>query len=253
MNKFVRQPNLPLKCSGLIICSRYYHIFKNKLESLGLRIFLMPDNFMLPHAVSYHTDLSVFHAGNDRLFISKSFSGSNFYKQLRSEGFKIDFFYNDQKDQYPYDAGGNVCYFSKRYFMNKTAADPSIINYLACTDAERIDVKQGYTKCSICIVNDNSIITGDRKIAEISVDRGLDVLFSDPSYINLNGFEHGFIGGSTFKIASDRLCFTGVLDRFPEEEKYNILAFCDKKGIEPVWLSDMPLFDIGGAVPVLEF
>ena len=77
-------------------------------------------------------------------------------------------------------------------------------------------------------------------------------MLSDPRFIRLDGFEHGFIGGSAFKIAADKLCFTGVLDAFPEDEQNRILEFLEKKGIIPIYLTDRPVFDIGGAIPVLE-
>ena len=172
--------------------------------------------------------------------------------EILNEGFEIRFFADEQSGKYPYDTGGNVCYFGKYAVLNRQTADPAILKYLDSTDAVQIDVKQGYTKCSICVLDENSIITGDRITAEKAAEKGLDVLFSDPAFIKLEGFSHGFIGGRTFKITSDKLCFTGVLDAFPDDEMNKILDFCEKKGIEPVFLTDMPLFDIGGAIPVLE-
>ncbi|MBP0977505.1 MAG: hypothetical protein J6P89_04935, partial [Oscillospiraceae bacterium] len=245
-------PNLPVDCYGLIICDRYYDIFKIKFAELNIKPYLMPDNKRLPDDISYHSDLSFFHAGDNRIFASKSYLDEDFIGLLRSSGFEITYFENEQSLKYPFDTGGNVCRFGKYAVLNRQTADPAILKYLDSTDAVQINVKQGYTKCSICVLDKNSIITGDRVTAEKAAEKGIDVLFSDPAFIKLNGFSHGFIGGSTFKIASDKLCFTGVLDAFPDHEKDRILGFCEKKGIEPVFLTDRPLFDIGGAVPVLE-
>ena len=252
MIKFVKDPNLPVSCSDLIICGRYYDIFKNKLEMLGLRAFLMPDNRRLPEKISYHTDLSVFHAGDNKLFISKCYSDSDFSEKLTGSGFDILYFEIEQSAEYPGDVGGNVCCFGNIAVMNRNTADPVIKKYLDSKNTVRIDVKQGYTKCNICVLDDRSVITNDRIIYEKAKQQGIDVLLSDPSYIRLDGFEHGFIGGSAFKIAADRLCFTGVLDNYPPGERKRILNFLERKGITPVYLTDRPLFDIGGAVPVLE-
>ncbi len=252
MKHYVHDPNLPVDCCGLIICDRYYNIFKNKFKDLGIKPFQMPDNIKLPGDISYHTDLSFFHAGDNRIIASKSYMDEDFICLLQSEGFEITYFENEQSGTYPCDTGGNVCFFGKNAVLNRETADPAILKYLDSTDAVQTEVKQGYTKCSICVLDENSIITGDRKTAEKTAEKGIDVLYSDPSYIKLEGFRHGFIGGCTFKIAYDKLCFTGVLDDFPDDERKKILEFCDKKGIEPVFLSDRPLFDIGGAVPVLE-
>ena len=136
--------------------------------------------------------------------------------------------------------------------LNTRTADPVIRKYLDSCGAVQIDVRQGYTKCNICVIDDQSIITNDRIISEKAKQAGMDVLLSDPTYIRLEGFQHGFIGGSAFKTAYDKLCFTGVLDFFPSIERNGILEFLDKKGIEPVFLSELPLFDIGGEVPLLE-
>lgn len=252
MKHYVHYPNLPVDCYGLIICDRYYNKFKNKFAELNIRPFLMPDNKRLPCDISYHSDLSFFHAGDNRIIASRSYLDEEFVCSLRNEGFEIRFFADEQSGKYPYDTGGNVCYFGKYAVLNRQTADPAILKYLDSTDAVQIDVKQGYTKCSICVLDEKSIITGDRITAEKAAEKGLDVLFSDPAFIKLEGFSHGFIGGSTFKITSDKLCFTGVLDAFPDDEMNRILDFCEKKGIEPVFLTDMPLFDIGGAIPVLE-
>ena len=252
MNKYVKNPNLPADCAGIIISGRYYHIYENKLKSLSIRAFLMPDDPKLPQGTAHHTDLSVFHADDDQLVISQSFKGSAFEDELLAEGFEIKHFELKQSAEYPHDAGGNVCYFGDHAFLNPASADPAIINCLNEKNAVITAVKQGYTKCNICVLDEHSIITNDRVIAEKAEKQGIDALFSDPSAIRLEGYAHGFIGGSAFKISDDTLCFTGVLDGFETSEKRKILEFCEKKQIRPIYLSDLPLFDIGGAVPVLE-
>ena len=41
---------------------------------------------------------------------------------------------------------------------------------------EIINVKQGYAKCSICVVSDNAIITADKGIAKAAIQNRIDVL-----------------------------------------------------------------------------
>lgn len=252
MIKFVKKPLLPTDCSDLVISGRYFDCFENKLKELGIRAFLLSDNRQLPKETAYHTDLSVFHAGGNLLYISPYYNDSPFSERLYVAGFEIRYFEKSLSEKYPEDAGGNVCYFGKCAVLNTRTADPGIKKHLDSCGAVQIDVKQGYTKCNICVVDEQSLITNDRIIYEKAKRAGMDVLLSDPTYIRLEGFPHGFIGGSAFKSAWDKLCFTGVLDCFPEIEKKRILDFLDRKGIEPVFLSELPLFDIGGAVPLLE-
>lgn len=252
MNKYVNIPNLPAECAGIIICDRYYHIYENKLKKLGIRPFLMPDNPVLPKSIAHHVDLSVFHAGENKLILAQSLIGTAFESELIAAGFEIKVFSREQSIEYPGDAGGNVCYFGDFAFINPVSADPMIKDFLDSKKPVQIQTRQGYTKCNICVLDYHSIITNDRIIAEKAEKQGIDVLFSDCSAIRLEGYDHGFVGGSAFKISSDVLCFTGGLDAFEEHEKNKILTFCKEKQIEPLFLSDLPLFDIGGAIPLLE-
>lgn len=68
-----------------------------------------------------------------------------------------------------------------------------------------------------------------------------------PGYIELAGFDTGFIGGAAFRISERALAFTGRLDSHPD--RADIEAFLRSRGIEPVYLTDRPAFDIGSAVP----
>ena len=113
-----------------------------------------------------------------------------------------------------------------------------------------IACKQGYARCSVCVVDENSIITADRGIAAAARKNGIDVLMIRPGFIALDGFPYGFIGGAAFKIAADILSFTGTLDRHPD--KAAIEDFLSAKKIKPVYITHYPIFDIGGALPVTE-
>ena len=90
----------------------------------------------------------------------------------------------------------------------------------------------------------------DEGISRAALSLGLDVLKITPGYIELPGYEYGFIGGCCGKISKNELAFTGKLDGHPDREK--ILAFLAEKRISPVFLTDGPLFDAGGIIPLCE-
>jgi hypothetical protein len=113
-----------------------------------------------------------------------------------------------------------------------------------------IHVNQGYTKCSVCVVDERSIITSDFGIAAAARQNGLDVLTIRQGYIELPGFEFGFIGGSAWKLSEHALAFTGRLDDHPDKDR--ILDYLTARVIEPVFLTDGPIFDIGSAIPIIE-
>ena len=111
-------------------------------------------------------------------------------------------------------------------------------------EGTKLICKQGYTKCSICVVDENSIITADNKIAAIVSATGMDVLHVSEKITALDGFEHGFIGGASFKISRNKMAFTGVIAR--------IERFLNERDIAPVYLTNAPMFDIGSAIPITE-
>ena len=252
MIHFVKKANLPLNCKIIIICDKYCKKLKKGLEALHIQIIPMPENLRLPESVSYHTDLSVFHGGEKNLFLSRSLRGTCFSDELKKLGAELRFFTSQETPEYPGDVQGNICCLERFCILNPITADPEIIRFLTEKGFEQIKVRQGYARCSVCIVDGSSIITEDRKIACKAQKAGIDVLLIDPGSVLLHGYTYGFIGGATFKVSSSILCFTGVLDRFPEKEKEKILSFLKKRNIRPCYLTEEPLFDIGGAVPLIE-
>lgn len=102
----------------------------------------------------------------------------------------------------------------------------------------------------MCVADDSSIITADRKIAAIASAAGMNVLTVSEKLTALDGFEHGFIGGASFKISRNEMAFTGVINN--ASEKSRIEHFLNERGVSAVYLTDEPLFDIGSAIPIIE-
>ena len=78
----------------------------------------------------------------------------------------------------------------------------------------------------------------------------MDVLHVSEKITALDGFEHGFIGGASFKISRSKIAFTGVIT--DNRERSRIEHFLNERGIAPVYLTDVPIFDIGSAIPITE-
>ena len=51
-----------------------------------------------------------------------------------------------------------------------------------------------------------------------------------------------------FKLSPERMAFTGRLDLHPDRAR--IEAYLRGRGVEPVYLTERPAFDIGSAVPL---
>lgn len=225
----------------LIIGERYAPMLESALSRYGADVLWLPDDPDVDPRLAGHADLCVFYPGGGAVFAAPgvydllvNYLTNRGYAVLRSAG---------QGQRYPRDAGLCVCTTGEYTIYNSKTIDPALLGQLA---GGRIDVPQGYTKCSVCVVASDAIITADDVIASRAASAGMDVLKIAPGYILLDGFDYGFIGGASFKLDADTLAFTGTLDAHPDQAA--IAAFLKKHGLRAVYLTDGPLFDIGGAV-----
>ena len=251
MSVFVERPNLPHNAEKILIGAKYSDILAKVLKNIGFSPIFVPDNPHVDNRLSGHCDLSVLHGGGDTLFLAPFLKNSLLSAQLSELGAKIIFPAISQGEKYPNDAQMNMAAVGKNLIYCEGVSSEDIVRYFTnsggltpCTG------RQGYSRCSICIVDDNSIITADSTIAQAAKKSGLSVLQISPGNIDLKGFEYGFIGGAAFKLSDDKIAFTGSLDGHPD--KHKIIDFLGQRDIRPVFLTDMPIFDIGGAVPITE-
>ena len=218
---------------------------------LHIESILLPDNPDVDPRLAAHADLSVFHAGGEKLFLASYLKGSAFAISLENRDAQLAYPVEQQGPDYPQDAQLNACMIGKHVICNPKTVPLSFVEYLTNNRGRQlIPCRQGYSRCAVCVVDADSIITADRGIAASAKACGLQVLLIRPGYIRLDGFPYGFIGGAAFKLASDKLAFTGVLNTHPDCDV--ILQFLYKRGIEAVYLRQEPAFDIGSAIPILE-
>ncbi len=224
----------------LLIGERYRAQIAQSLAAQGIEVLWLPDNPDVDPRLAGHADLSVFASG--RHVIAEK--GIYFYivRFLTNRGY-IVLRAGRQCAAYPDDAGLCVCDTGKYVLYNPRTADPAAVA-LSC--GMPVAVAQGYTRCAVNIVNDHSIITADAGVSRTAKKAGMDVLQITPGYIRLDGFDYGFIGGASFKISDTVMAFTGMLDRHPDKDR--IMAFLTGHGLRAVFLTDGPIFDIGGAV-----
>lgn len=244
MFKLIETPHLPMsKVRHIILGEKYRNLLENALFAYNLEPIWLKSNPNVDERLSGHADLSAVHIG-------KSIILSEFLKPCEQiqNIIATEYVPDPQQTVYPYDAGLNFCVVGDKLFYNPKTANAQLVEKLGCK--QLIAVKQGYTKCSICVVNENSIITADKRIAEAAENSGMNVLYLPESFVKLDGFDYGFIGGATFKISADELAFTGVIEDTIIKSK--IESFLCKQNIKPIYLTDKPIFDIGSAIPLTE-
>lgn len=251
MSGFVMRANLPEDAETILIGEKYARYLSKSLEKLDITAIFVPNNPDIDPRMSGHADLSLLHAGGERLYLAPYLRGSALSERLLELGAELVYPEMTQSPEYPRDAQLNLCAAGRAVFYCEKSACKDIVDYL--TIVRRLSAvrgRQGYTRCSTCVVDEHSIITADSMIYAAAIHAGYDALLISAGHIDLSGFEYGFIGGAAFKLSRRVLAFTGSLDIHPD--RLRILDFLSVCGIEPVYLTAQPLFDIGSAVPLTE-
>ena len=245
MNRFIETPNLPCgRVTTLIAGKRYKTLLSDRLTALGISVLWMPDLEKLPPPVRGHADLSVLHVGGNR-FLAAGELPESFTSGLASLGATVGQCALPLGNTYPDDCRLNAAVFTEHVILN-----PGVSAFVPPSNMTTVRVRQGYARCSVCIVDERSFITSDAGICRAAARAGMDVLLISEGNISLEGYNTGFIGGCAFKLSQDRIAFTGALRHHPDGEQ--MLEFMMQKRVEPVFLSDGPLLDIGGTVLVRE-
>lgn len=150
--------------------------------------------------------------------------------------------------KYPNNIQYNVAILGNYAIHNFKYTDNIILEYLDKFNIKKINVKQGYCKCSICIVDENSIITSDEGIHKEVIKYGIDSLLIEKGYIDLFDLDYGFIGGCSGLISKDTLSFFGDIKKHPDYNR--ILEFVNKKNKKIISLSNEKLLDLGSLIPL---
>lgn len=244
MFKLIKTPHLPeSKVQHIIIGEKYRYLLENALITHNLEPIWLKSNPHVDERLSGHADLSAVHIGKSIILSEYLKSCERIHNIIN-----VEYVPDSKQAVYPYDAGLNFCIVADKLFYNPKSATAAAAKS-GCKHL--IAVKQGYAKCSICVVDENSIITSDKRIAEKAESFGMDALYLPEPFVKLDGFDHGFIGGASFKISKSELAFTGAIE--DTNIKSKIESFLSERGIKPIYLTDKPIFDIGSAIPLTEY
>ncbi|MCR4718816.1 MAG: hypothetical protein K5768_04220 [Firmicutes bacterium] len=209
------------------------------LENIGYTVVKTSKEPNLANPLCGHPDMIICKLKNHD-FVGKP--------TLRGFFNNINFFEgkSDLSNQYPYDIAYNCALVGNSLFCNEKYTDEVILEYCKNNGIRIINTKQGYAKCSICIVSDNAIITADKSIYNAAIKNYIDVLMVENKGIVLDGYNEGFIGGATGLLEEDLLAVNGSIER---HEDYNkIKSFCESYGVKIISLSDEPICDVGSII-----
>ncbi len=249
--KMMIKPNLPKKpiCEAIVSCDIPKEA-EFKLNNFGISLLKLTGYMPYDKAVKNHPDMYFTHCAENTAFYLKN------YCLLDGKSRNEMFFYPASVDAlqnsndylaYPNDVSFNCVFFKNLLICNEKYINAQILDFAKSSGKIIINVRQGYAKCNICIVDENSIITEDVGIAKKLKSNNIDVLLLEHKIVRLKGYEYGFIGGCSGKIAKDKLAFFGNIENHPEFKK--IYEFLYKRDVEAVSLTNGYLCDLGSLIP----
>ena len=249
--KFIEAPNLPSgNVDKLIIGQKYAGLLEKTLINHGISPIFIPNNPNVDDRMSGHADMSMLHVGGRKVVLADYLKDTGFAHEMMEAGFDVIVSNTRQGLKYPRDCGLNVCMAGKYVIYNPDTVYDDIDNFLTIDGLIKIPSRQGYSRCSVCVVDGQSIITADEGVGKAAAGAGMDVLMVKTNLVSLDGYNCGFIGGATFKLSKCKLAFTGIIS--DEKEKQRIENFIAERNVIPKYLTEEKLFDIGSAIPLTE-
>lgn len=235
-------PNNRIK--SCIIGERYYNEIK-ELTHLGINCITIPENKSLHNEISCHADILAFNCGNSQILAEKTIAGELQGKITGYDVISVD----EITSPYPNDIGLNVFFDGKRLFGNSKFIKREIIDFCNENNIEIIHTNQGYTKCSICAVSDNAVITEDDGLAYLLKNYQYDVLKIEKGFVALSDEHYGFIGGASALISDKEIYVSGDISKHPNYRE--IKTFTDKYNISLIYNKNRPLTDFGGIINII--
>lgn len=234
--------------SQLIIDERMRKIEKEKLRELGYSLIEIKQNNKVYEEISAHVDIFTCKINNKLIIEPKQYEliKSQFVNNNNIEKGKESI-----EKNYPYDIKYNVCTIGKKALHNFEFTDSKVKEELIEQGYELINTTQGYTNCSIAVIDDNSAIVTDKGLYKILKKPNVDVLYLEyePNIklLTNTGYSNrkGFIGGAVSRVDNNIIIF-GDLTKIDKDEK--IRKFILDKGLNIIEFKGLDVIDYGGIV-----
>lgn len=215
---------------------------ENVLAEMGYSVIKLPKFDRLQNGVASHADMLLF------FYKGVLYTHREYYEKNR-EIFDLvdaDVKTTDEpvSNEYPKDILFNAVLTCNNTLFSKSSSTSKMITVLA---DKKVNVRQGYTACSTCRIDDNNFITTDSGLYKAYIENGINSLLVEKADILLPEYDCGFIGGCSV-VLEESVCFFGNIEEHRDYK--SIKNFIEKCGKKVISLSDEKLIDIGGAVVV---
>lgn len=247
MNKrFLINPNLPENKVTTAFANVDDFALKNAFDELSIKVVQVAENPFLDTPVSCHADILANYVGKSTFLADKNQTElCNFIEDNSGKSIIIE----NIKSPYPNDCLLNFADIGDYIICNKSILTKEIVDLLP--DKQIIDVKQGYSKCSVCICKYNTIITDDISVYNaVSQYDNINSLLIQKGSVQLKNYNYGFIGGCCGLIDKNTLLFNGDLSTHSDFDK--IKNFLYDNEVNYIDIKGNPLTDIGSIIPITE-
>lgn len=150
----------------------------------------------LPHPLATHPDLQI-HILDEKTAVCAPECFS-YYRAYLPKSIYLVKGESELTGTYPGDCAYNVARTGRVVFCNTKYTDPLILKFYRDRGVQIIHVNQGYTRCNICPVTNELILTEDEGIHNtIMGNKGsVTSILLPKGEVELTGYPYGFIGGS---------------------------------------------------------
>ncbi len=207
--------------------------------ALGIPV---PRSNIVYASIASHPDIFAFTPNGLDVVVSSELS-DEICKSLSSAGLRVIRSCVAPKGEYPHTCVLNAVRVGKYIFHNTRHTDLAIKDLAAELGFELVHINQGYARCSVIPVGEDSLITCDAGIAKTALSKGLDCILVSTDKLLLPGQRHGFIGGSTGVTSDGAIFFLGDLSQ--HTDGISIISFLSRHKIQYMDIPGLPLFVAG--------
>ena len=235
----------------IVIDSKMRKVEKEYLNSLGYRVINVQTNKNVYDEISSHVDIFGCKI-KDKIVVEPSVY--SYLKEEKNDLKNIICGKNKVGLKYPLDVLYNVCCIGENVIHNFKYTDEKILEIIQKEKLNMIDINQGYSNCSIAVIDDKSVVVTDKKIAEKLIENDIDVLLleenldikllkNDGKYSKMNGF----IGGCMARV-KNKIIILGDISKIDKEKK--IRNFIQSRNLEIVYFNGLDVIDYGGVLVI---
>lgn len=215
------------------------------LKKLNVKIIKTIKCEEVYESISYHPDIVIHPLNHNTLVIAPNVF-EYYAEKLDGMGIKLIKGEKWLSNQYPDNIAYNVARLSGVAIHNFKHTDEKLKYYLKKENLSFININQGYSKCSLAVIDQYTGITSDYPMYKKLKSFGFNILLIEPGHILLKGQKYGFIGGASGNLPKDIFILSGSLKEHPNKDIISKFIYENNK--ELVFLSRKKIVDIGTVI-----